>query len=101
MDATGIEWSRVTDASDRALRQVIAGVGGSGNSPLRDTRFDFVAASEIMAVLALSTGLEDLRFRISKIVVGTSRGGEPVSVEMLGFTGALMTLLRQTIIPNI
>ena len=100
MDATGIEWSRVTDASDRSLRQVVAGLGGSGNSPLRETRFDFVAASEIMAVLALSTGLEDLRSRISRIVVGTSRGGEPVSVEMLGVTGALMTLLSQAIIPN-
>jgi len=100
MDATGIEWSRVTDASDRSLRQVVAGLGGSGNSPLRETRFDFVAASEIMAVLALSTGLEDLRSRISQIVVGTSRGGDPVSVEMLGVTGALMTLLRQAIIPN-
>ena len=100
MDATGIEWSRVTDASDRSLRQVVAGLGGSGNSPLRETRFDFVAASEIMAVLALSTGLEDLRSRISRIVVGTSRGGDPVSVEMLGVTGALMTLLRQAIIPN-
>ena len=100
MDATGIEWSRVTDASDRSLRQVVAGLGGSGNSPLRETRFDFVAASEIMAVLALSTGLEDLRSRISRIVVGTSRGGEPVSVEMLGVTGALMTLLRQAIVPN-
>ena len=100
MDATGIEWSRVTDASDRSLRQVVAGLGGSGNSPLRETRFDFVAASEIMAVLALSTGLADLRSRISRIVVGTSRGGDPVSVEMLGVTGALMTLLRQAIIPN-
>ena len=100
MDATGIEWSRVTDASDRSLRQVVAGLGGSGNSPLRETRFDFVAASEIMAVLALSTGLEDLRSRISRIVVGTSRDGAPVSVEMLGVTGALMTLLRQAIVPN-
>ena len=100
MDPTGIQWSRVTDASDRSLRQVIAGVGGEGNSPLRETRFDFVAASEIMAVMALSTGLEDLRSRISRIVVGTSRSGEPVSVEMLGFTGALMTLLHNTIIPN-
>ncbi len=100
MDATGIEWSRVTDASDRSLRNIVAGLGGSGNSPLRETRFDFVAASEIMAALALSTGLEDLRSRISRIVVGTSRGGEPVSVEKLGVTGALMTLLRQAIVPN-
>ena len=100
MDATGIEWSRVTDASDRSLRNIVAGLGGSGNSPLREPRFDFVAASEIMAALALSTGLEDLRSRISRIVVGTSRGGEPVSVEKLGVTGALMTLLRQAIVPN-
>ena len=101
MDPTGIQWSRVTDASDRALRQIVAGVGGSGNSPLRDTRFDFVTASEIMALLALSSGLEDMRDRLSRIVVGSSRTGDPVSVGDLGFTGALMTLMRHTIMPNL
>ena len=101
MDPSGIQWSRVTDASDRSLRQIVTGIGGSANSPLRDTRFDIVTASEIMALLALSTGLADLRARLSRIVVGSNRRGEPVSVEDLGLTGALMTLLHQAIMPNI
>ncbi len=100
-DPTGIQWSRVTDASDRALRSLIAGVGGSNNSPLRESRFDIVSASEIMAILALSDDLEDLRRRLSRMVVGTTRGGEPVTVEKLGVVGALLTLLRHTIMPNI
>ena len=100
-DPTGIQWSRVTDASDRALRNLIAGVGGSNNSPLRESRFDIVSASEIMAILALSADLEDLRSRLSRMVVGTTRGGDPVTVEKLGVVGALLTLLRHTIMPNI
>ena len=100
-DSTGIQWSRVTDASDRALRNLIAGVGGSNNSPLRESRFDIVSASEIMAILALSADLEDLRSRLSRMVVGTTRGGDPVTVEKLGVVGALLTLLRHTIMPNL
>jgi formate--tetrahydrofolate ligase len=101
MDPAGIQWSRVTDASDRALRQVVTGLGGSANSPLRETRFDIVTASEIMALLALSDGLEDMRTRLSRIVVGTSRTGSPVSVADLGVTGALMTVMRHAILPNL
>ena len=101
MDATGIRWSRVTDASDRALRNIIAGVGGSNNSPLRETRFDFIAASEIMAILALASDLEDLRERLSRLVVGWNRRGEPVSVESLGVAGSLLTLMRHAIMPNL
>ena len=100
MDATGIRWSRVTDASDRALRALVAGVGGTNNSPLRETRFDFIAASEIMAILALSADLEDLRERLSRVVVGWTRAGGPVTVESLGFAGSLLTLLRHAIMPN-
>ena len=91
----------VTDASDRALRQIVAGLGGDSNSPLRETRFDIVSASEIMAILALADGLEDLRKRISRIVVGATRDDQPVSVESLGVTGALMTLMRHAIMPNL
>ena len=87
-DPSGIQWSRVTDASDRALRQVIAGVGGSGYGPLREARFDIVSASEIMAILALADGPDDLRERISRIVVGATRGGEPVTVAQLGGAGS-------------
>jgi formate--tetrahydrofolate ligase len=101
MDASGIQWSRVTDASDRALRDVVTGVGGSNNSPLREGRFDIVSASEIMAILALSSDLEDYRQRLSRIVVGRTRGGEPVTVAGLGVTGALLTLLRNTVMPNL
>ena len=100
-DATGIHWTRVTDASDRGLRQVVAGVGGDGYGPLREARFDIVSASEIMAILALADGPEDLRERISRIVVGVTKGGDPVSVDRLGVTGALMTLLHQTVMPNL
>ena len=100
-DATGIHWTRVTDASDRGLRQVVAGVGGSGYGPLREARFDIVSASEIMAILALADGPDDLRERVSRIVVGVTRGGEPVSVAQLGVAGALMTLLHQTVMPNL
>ena len=98
---TGIQWSRVTDASDRSLRSLIAGVGGSNNSPLRETRFDIVSASEIMAILALSADPDDLRERVSRIVVGFTESGEPVNVEQLGVVGSLMTLLRHTTMPNI
>ena len=100
-EATGIHWTRVTDASDRGLRQVVAGVGGTGYGPLREARFDIVSASEIMAILALADGPQDLRERISRIVVGVTRGGEPVSVARLGVGGSLMTLLHQTVMPNL
>jgi len=100
-DPTGIHWTRVTDASDRGLRQVVAGVGGTGYGPLREARFDIVSASEIMAILALADGPDDLRARISRIVVGVTKGGQPVSVEQLGVVGALMSLLHQTVMPNL
>jgi len=96
----GIQWSRVTDASDRSLRNIIAGVGGSNNSPLRETRFDIVSASEIMAILALAADPDDLRDRLSRIVVGFTDSGEPVSVGDLEVVGSLMTLLRHTTMPN-
>ena len=101
MAPEGVTWSRVTDASDRALRQITAGLGGSANSPLRETRFDFITASEIMAILALTADLGDLRDRLSRMVVGTNRSGSPVSVGDLGFEGSLMTVMRQTIMPNL
>ncbi len=101
MAAEGVTWSRVTDASDRALRQITTGLGGNANSPLRETRFDFITASEIMAILALATDLEDLRARLSRMVVGTNRGGDPVSVEDLGLAGPLMAVMRHTVMPNL
>ena len=101
LDAGGVMWNRVTDASDRGLRQIVTGIGGSGYGPLREARFDMVSASEIMAILALADGPEDLRGRLSRIVVGETREGEPVTVATLGVAGALMTLLHQTVMPNL
>ena len=101
MAPDGITWSRVTDASDRALRQITSGLGGSANSPLRETRFDFITASEIMAILALATDLDDLRARLARMVVGTNRAGDPVSVEDLGLTGPLLAVMRHTVMPNL
>ena len=101
MAPEGITWSRVTDASDRALRQITSGLGGNANSPLRESRFDFITASEIMAILALATDLEDLRARLSRMVVGTNRAGQPVSVGDLELTGPLMAVMRHTVMPNL
>ncbi len=101
MSAEDIWWSRVTDALDRGLRQITTGLGGGAHRPLRETRFDFVTASEIMAILALATDLEDLRVRLSRMVVGINRGGQPVSVGDLGFVGPLLAVMRQAIMPNL
>ncbi len=101
LDPAGISWTRVTDASDRGLRRVVTGIGGDGYGPVTESGFSIVSASEIMAILALADDLEDLRRRVSRIVVGSTRSGDPVSVDQLGVTGALMTLLHQTIMPNL
>jgi formate--tetrahydrofolate ligase len=101
LTAGGLMWNRVTDASDRGLRQVVSGIGGANFGPLREARFDIVSASEIMAILALADGPEDLRQRLARIVIGETSEGEPVTVEQLGFAGALMTLLHQTVMPNL
>ncbi|HLF03876.1 MAG TPA: formate--tetrahydrofolate ligase [Dehalococcoidia bacterium] len=101
LEPAGIQWSRVTDASDRALRRVVTGLGDSPSAEGRETRFDIVAASEIMAILALSNDLEDLRQRLARTVVGVTPQEQPVTAGALGFTGALMTLLRHAILPNL
>ena len=97
----GISWRRVTDVEDRALRDVVAGVGGSPNAPMTETGFDIVTASEIMAVLALTSGLADLRARLSRVVVGFTDGGRPVTAEEINAVGSMMSLLRYAIQPNL
>ncbi len=97
----GISWRRVTDVEDRALRDVVAGVGGSPNAPMTETGFDIVTASEIMAVLALSSGLADLRARLSRVVVGFTDGGRSVTAEEINAVGSMMSLLRYAIQPNL
>ena len=97
----GISWRRVTDVEDRALRDVVAGIGGSPNAPLTQTGFDIVTASEVMAVLALASGLADLRARLSRVVVGFTDDGKPVTADDVNAVGSMMSLLRYAIQPNL
>ena len=97
----GITWRRVSDMEDRALRTIISGIGGKNNAPVRETGFDIVTASEIMAILALSSDLEDLRARLGRIVVGSADGGTPVTAGDVGAVGSMMSLLRYAIQPNL
>ena len=96
-----ITWRRVTDVEDRALRTIMTGIGGEANAPVRETGFDIVTASEVMAILALASGLEDLRARIARIVVGFTRDGRPVTADDVGAVGSMMSLLRYAIQPNL
>ena len=97
----GVTIRRVTDVEERSLRNVLTGLGGKANAPLRETGFDIVTASEVMAILALSSNLEDLRARLSKIVVGYKDDGTPVQAEEINAVGSMMSLLRYAIQPNI
>ena len=102
----GITWRRVTDVEDRALRSIMTGIGGSNNAPVRESGFDIVTASEIMAILALSRDLQDLRARLSRVVVGytnETRAADrtPITAEDVGAVGSMMSLLRYAIQPNI
>lgn len=94
-----IYWRRVLDVSDRALRNIRIGLEDSGVP--RDTGFDIAVASEVMAILALSSSLGDLRSRIGKIVLADTSGGEPVSAETLKVSGSMTVLLRDAIKPNL
>ena len=97
----GISWRRVLDVQDRALRNIATGLGGAGNAPLRQTGFDIVPASEIMAVLALAADPEDLRRRLARITVATGQGRAPVTAADVGAVGSLMALLRHALLPNL
>tara|TARA_B100000676_G_scaffold312372_1_gene386256 strand:- start:38 stop:1642 length:1605 start_codon:yes stop_codon:yes gene_type:complete len=101
-DAAGVTWRRVTDAEDRALRTIMTGSGGKLNGPVREAGFDINAASELMAICALATSYEDLRKRISDIVVGWKNDGQtPVTANEIGGIGSIMALLRDAIKPNL
>ena len=94
-------WKRVLDVNDRALRQVVTGLGGSANGIPAESGFDITPASEIMAILCLSTSLEDLRRRIENILLGYTTSGEPFTVRDLGVAGAITVLLLDAIKPNL
>jgi formate--tetrahydrofolate ligase len=87
--------------NDRALRQVVVGLGGVANGYLRETRFDITVASEIMAVFCLATDMSDLQARLKKMIVGLSKGRKPVTAEDLQAVGSIAVLLRDALEPNL
>lgn len=101
LDPANITWRRVLDVNDRALRNIVVGLGGAEDGVPRQTGFDITAASEVMAVLALSTSLQDLRRRLGRVVVGYTRSGEPVTAEELRGAGAMAVILREALKPNL
>jgi len=101
LDVNEITWRRALDMNDRALRNIVIGLGAKADGVTRQSGFDITAASEVMAALALTTGLADLRARLGRIVVGYTIGGEPVTAEQLDTAGAMAVLLREAIKPNL
>ena len=101
IDVRRISWRRVMDMNDRALRNVIVGLGGANNSIPHESSFDITVASEVMAILALTNSLEDMRDRMGRIVMGTNRRGEAVTAEDLGVAGAMTVLMKDAIKPNL
>lgn len=96
-----ITWPRVLDVNDRALRNIVVGLGRQLDGVPRQSSFDITAASEIMTIMALSTSLEDLRERLGRIVVGYTHHGVPVTAEQLQAAGAMTALLRDALMPNL
>ena len=94
-------WKRVLDVNDRSLRKIVTGLGGAGNGIPGESGFDITPASEIMAILCLSTGLKDLRRRIENILLGFTYEGKPFTVRDLGVAGAITVLLKDAIHPNL
>lgn len=101
IDMHNISWRRVVDLNDRALRNVIIGLGGKMDGIPRQTGFDITVASEIMAILALTTSLKDLRARIGRMVVAYDKDKKPITAEDIGAAGAATVLLRDAIKPNL
>ncbi len=101
IDPDTITWKRVMDTNDRLLRGITIGKGPEEAGHERETGFDITVASEIMAILALTTSLKDMRDRFGKMVIGLSKSGEAISAEDLGIAGALTVLMRDAIKPNL
>ena len=101
IDPASITWNRVIDVNDRFLRRIKIGLGPEELGLARETGYDISVASEIMAILALTTGVADMRERLGRMVIGTSRSGEAISAEDLGVAGALAVLMKDAIMPNL
>ncbi|XP_068659159.1 formate--tetrahydrofolate ligase [Aristolochia californica] len=101
IDPDSITWRRVMDVNDRFLRKITVGQGPEEKGMLRETGFDISVASEIMAVLALTTSLADMRERLGRMVIGNSKSGEPITADDLGLGGALTVLMKDAINPTL
>ncbi|NLD16100.1 MAG: formate--tetrahydrofolate ligase [Tissierellia bacterium] len=101
IDPRRVTWKRVIDMNDRALRNIVIGLGGKPNGVPRESGFDITVASEIMAIFCLATSLEDLKERVASIVVGYTYDGKPVFVEDIKGEGAVALLLKDAISPNL
>ena len=101
IDPLTIEWRRCLDVNERALRQIVVGLGGRANGYPRETGFDITAASEVMAICAVANDLHDLRRRLGAITVGYTYEGEPVVADQLKVAGAMTVLLKEVLKPNL
>ncbi|MCC6784474.1 MAG: formate--tetrahydrofolate ligase [Planctomycetes bacterium] len=101
LDPQNVTWRRVVDVNDRALRDIEVGLGGDKNGVPRRTGFAITAASEVMAVLGLATDPQDLRARLGRMVVGFTRGGQPVTAEQLKAAGSMAAILRKALMPTL
>lgn len=101
IDPNGIQWRRVIDVNDRFLREIMVGLGKDETGFEHRSGYDITVASEIMAILALTTSLADMRERLGKMVVATNKAGEAVTAEDLGVAGALTVLMKDAIKPNL
>jgi formyltetrahydrofolate synthetase len=101
LDPLSVSWKRCVDVDDRALRQIVVGLGGRVNGIPRETGFDITAASEVMAILGMASDLFDLRRRLGAITVGATYGGQPVTADDLKAAGAMTVLMRDAIGPNL
>jgi formate--tetrahydrofolate ligase len=101
LEPHSITWRRVIDVNDRALRNVVVGLGARTDGVPRQTGFDITAASEAMAILALSRSLRDMRSRFGRIVIGSDAGGNPVTAEDLKAAGVMTVIMREAIKPNL
>jgi len=96
-----VTWKRVLDVNDRSLRHIVSGLGAKQDGTPRQTGFDITPASEVMAILALSTSLRDMRERMGRIVVGYTSAGEPVTAEQIKAAGAMTVVMRDALKPNL
>ncbi|MDO5727948.1 MAG: formate--tetrahydrofolate ligase, partial [Bowdeniella nasicola] len=101
IDPRAISWPRVLDVNDRALRNVVIGLGARGDGVPRETSFDITSASELMVILSLASDLKDLRARLGRVVIGYTYQGKPVTAEDLKAAGSMAVIMHQAINPNL